>query len=327
MEYFLDDTGYIAYTSVSHPFLARKPKRITLSDPICAPADLPKIIRNFLSVDSRAVFGVISEDCAEVLRAMGFKANCIGCEPELPVQTYNTQGNWKELDLIKRARNEVKREGIVIREETSATLNKQELTAISTKWVSSKLINDREIWIYARPPVFQHEEDVRKFVAYDRDGRVIGFVFYDPMYRAGQVFGYSANIVRCDGQRFGRLATAVHMVAAEKFKAEGKAVLNLLLAPFVKMEVGKFHDDWMSNLFFRLCDRYGNSIYNFRGLSFHKSKYRGLDKPVYIASNALMPSNDIYLAYRSCDVVGSYFSTALQLLRGMVAAKSRASAD
>ncbi len=327
MAYFVDECGYIAYTAVRHPIFARKPKRITLSDPICAPADLPKIIRNFLSVDRRAVFAVISERCAEVLRPLGFKANCIGCEPELPVQSYNSQGNWKELDLIKRARNEVKREGIVIREESAASLDKQGLAQISAQWVSSKLINDREIWIYARRPVFDHEEGVRKFVAYDREGQVIGFVFYDPMYRDGRVFGYSANIVRCDERRYGRLATAIHMVALEKFKTEGAELLNLLLAPFVKMQLGKFNDDRVSSLFFKLCERYGNNIYNFRGLSFHKSKYRGVDKPIYYASNSLMPSNDVYLAYHSCDVAGSYFFTVLQLLRGMVTAQKASKAD
>ena len=321
MEYFVDDTGYIAYTSVRHPFFARRPKRITLSDPICAPEDLPKIIRHFLQQDSRAVFAVISEQCAEVLRPLGFKSNCIGCEPEIPVQTYNTRGNWKELDLIKRAHNEVRREGITIREEPEVTQNRQGLAAISAKWVSNKLINDREIWIYARRPIFDHEEDVRKFIAYDREGNVIGFVFYDPMYRAGRVYGYSANIVRCDEQRYGRLATAVHMVATKQFKAEGKEVLNLLLSPFVKMEKGKFNDDLVSRLFFKLCERYGNNIYNFKGLAFHKSKYRGRDKPIYYASNSFMPSNDIYLAYHSCDVAGSYFFTVLELLRGMVTAR------
>jgi len=106
------------------------------------------------------------------------------------------------------------------------------LAAVSAKWLSTKKVNDREIWIYARRPIFDAEEDVRKFVAYDKEGAVAGFVFYDPMYRDGKVFGYSANISRCDEQRFGRLATAVHMEAIEKFKAEGKEVLNLLLAPF-----------------------------------------------------------------------------------------------
>src|SRR5437016_2791390 len=217
MEYFIDDVGYIAFTSVNHPIFARKTKRIVLSDPVCAQKDYLQIIRNFLALNPRSVFAVISEDCAEVLRTLDFKVNCIGFEPEIPIQTYNTKGNWKELDLIKRARNEVKREGIVIREENGAGLNKHDFDAVSAKWISTKKVNDREIWIYARRPVFGHEEDVRKFVAYDKEGHVTGFAFYDPMYRDGKVFGYSANISRCDEQRFGRLATAVHMEAVEKF--------------------------------------------------------------------------------------------------------------
>ena len=87
----------------------------------------------------------------------------------IPIQTYNTKGNWKELDLIKRARNETRRGGITIREEHTAglSLRQQELKALSAKWITSKKINDREIWLYARRPIFDHEKGVRKFVAYD----------------------------------------------------------------------------------------------------------------------------------------------------------------
>jgi alpha-beta hydrolase superfamily lysophospholipase len=327
MEYFIAPTGYIAYTTVQHPVLSPKPRRITLSDPVCAPQHLPELIRAFLADNPRVAFGVISEACAEVLRSMGFKLNCIGYEPELPIQTYQTKGNWKELDMIKRARNEARREGITIREEHAATLNRQELASISAKWIGSKRINDREIWLYARRPVFDNEEDVRKFVAYDNDGKAAGFVFYDPMYREGKVFGYSANIVRCDEQRFGRLATAVHMEAMEKFKVEGKEVLNLLLAPFVKLDRGKYNDDFGAKLFFTLSARFGNSIYNFKGLSFHKSKYRGIEKSLYIASNSLVPSNEIYLAFVSADVAHSYLGTLGQLVRGMLTAGIKSRAD
>jgi len=321
MEYYIDDLGYIAFTSVSHPVFARKVKRIVLSDPVCAPEDYQKIVKNFLAENPRAAFAVISEQFAEALRPMGFKVNCIGFEPEIPVQTYNTRGNWKELDLIKRARNEAKREGIVIREEEHIEcVNPQQLQAITAKWIGTKKVNDREIWIYARRPVFESEEDVRKFVAYDKEGRVAGFVFYDPMYRDGQVLGYSANISRCDEQRFGRLATAVNMEAVEKFKTEGKEVLNLLLAPFVKLGAGKFNDDLATKLFFQASERFGNSIYNFKGLAFHKSKYRCPEKSLYYASNSLMPANDIYLAFLSADITRSYFSTVGQLLRGMFTA-------
>jgi len=323
MEYFVDDYGYIAYTTVRHPVFARNPKRIAFSDPICAPQDFARIVRNFLSVNPRAVFACVSEPFAEVLRDLRFKVNCVGYESELPIQSYNSKGNWKELDLIKRARNEARREGIVIREEKIESVNREELAAISSRWIGNKKVSDREIWIYARRPVFEFEEGVRKFVAYDREGRVAGFAFYDPMYRAGRVFGYSANILRCDEGRFGRLATAVHMEALERFKPEGAEVLNLNLAPFVKLEQGKFNDDFGSSLFFKLSARYGNEIYNFQGLAFHKSKYRGSEKNLYFASNSFWPSNDIYLAFRSAGITQSYFGTLGQLLRGMVVAKKR----
>ena len=317
MEYFVSPMGYIAFTSVQHPVFAPNGRKIVLSDPLCSAEDLPRMVRNFLEFAPRTVFAVVSERCAAVLREMGFKANCLGYEPEIPIQTYNTQGNWRELDLIKRGRNEAKREGIVIREEAIEKVSKTQLAEVSAKWIEHKKVNDREIWIYARRPVFSFEEDVRKFIAYDRDGRVAGFAFYDPMYRDGTVYGYSANISRCNEQRFGRLATAVHMVAVEQFRTEGREVLNLCLAPFVKLDDGKFNDDWATSLFFRVSERFGNNIYNFKGLSFHKAKYRGTEKSLYFASNSPLPSNDVYLAFLSSDITRSYFSTMGKLLWGV----------
>ena len=96
--------------------------------------------------------------------------------------------------------------------------------------------------------------------------------------------------------------------------------LNLLLAPFVKLELGKYNDDWATKLFFKLSARFGNNIYNFKGLSFHKSKYRGQERPLYWASNSLWPSNDVYLAFLSADITRSYFATLGQLISGMLTA-------
>jgi lysylphosphatidylglycerol synthetase-like protein (DUF2156 family) len=317
MEYFVDECGYIAYVTVRHPVFAREPKQIAFSDPVCAQKNLAKILENFIARHPRAVFGCISAECSEVLRNLRFKVNCIGCESELPIQSYNTRGNWKELDMIKRARNEARRESLVIREEMIETVDRRQLDAVSSRWISAKRVNDREIWIYARRPVFEAEPDVRKFVAYDREGTVAGFVFYDPMYRDGNVFGYAANIARGDEQRFGRLITAIHMEAMEKFKLEGKETLNLCLAPFVRLDGGKFNDDWGAKKFFELSAKYGNSIYNFTGLAFHKSKYRGNDKFLYFASRSHLPTNDIYLAFLSADITRSYFETVGRLLWGM----------
>ncbi|WP_147263395.1 DUF2156 domain-containing protein [Roseimicrobium gellanilyticum] len=318
MEYFVHDLGYISFTSVTHPVFARSLKRIVLSDPVCAPGNMRALIEAFMKENPSAVFAVISEECARILRQLGFKANTVGYEPVLDVQSYNTKGNWKELDMIKRARNEAKREGITIREVDITTVPKEQLNELSARWIGGKKVNDREIWVYARRPVYEQEHGVRKFVAFDKDGVAVGYVFYDPMYRDGKPFGYSANTVRCDEQRYGRLATAIHMTAMDVFKPEGIELLNLLMCPFVKLDYGIYNDDWATKMFFAISERYGNEIYNFKGLSFHKSKYRGVDRPVYFASNSPLPSNDVYLAFLTSDIANSYFSTMGRLLKGVI---------
>jgi len=328
MEYFIDDElGYIAFNTVIHPVFARRPKRIVLSDPICSRENLTTLLERFLADNPSVAFCVISEFCAGTLREMGFKVNCIGPEPELPIQTYNTNGNWRDLDMIKRARNESRREGVVIREEQLEEIESSKLQAVSSKWRGTKILSDREIWIYARRPIWETEPDVRKFIAYDKVGELIGFVFYDPVYRRGEVVGYSANTSRCDETRYGRLATAIHMEAVDLFRAEGRETLNLCLAPFVRLEIGKYNDDRITRLFFELSEKYGNRIYNFKGLAFHKSKYRVPEKPLYFASKALITSNDIYLAYLASNITQSYFSTLWMLLRGIADGLVKKSSD
>jgi lysylphosphatidylglycerol synthetase-like protein (DUF2156 family) len=115
------------------------------------------------------------------------------------------------------------------------------------------------------------------------------------------------------------------MVAAEQFKQEGREVINLMLAPFVKLDEAKYNDDGATRLFFKISERFGNDIYNFKGLSFHKAKYRGVEKSLYFASNNPMPSNDVYLAFLSSDITRSYFSTMGRLLGGVVAGLLRKS--
>jgi lysylphosphatidylglycerol synthetase-like protein (DUF2156 family) len=174
--------------------------------------------------------------------------------------------------------------------------------------------------------VWKGEPGVRRLVATDADGGVVGFAFYDPMYDHGRVVGYAANIVRCDERRFGKLIPALHMEAMELFRPEGVQVLNLALSPFVKLHQARFNDDRLTRWLFRLSERFGNDIYNFRGLSFHKSKYRGSEKHMYYATNRVLPAVDIYLAFRAADILENYFATTRQIwsaaLRGARAGKS-----
>jgi len=320
MEYFIvEDKGYVAYVSVRHFAFAPRGVKIALVDPVCAVSDYSDVVGALMEHCRHVVFVPASKELAQALRPMGFKFVCVGYEPEIPIQTYKTKGNWKDLDLIKRARNEARRKGVTIREEPDLSqVDRGQLDAVSQKWLGSKILNDREIWVYARNPVYENEPDVRKFVAYDKDGVVAGFAFYDPIYRDGEPRGYAANTSRCDETNFGKLSTAVHMHAAEVFREEGKDVLNLCLAPFDKVDMGEYNDHWITKTFFKLCRRYGEGVYNFGGLSFFKSKYRANEVPKYFASNGLLPHNDVYLAYLSSGIVQSYFPMLAKFCWGVL---------
>lgn len=313
MEYFIDEHGYIAFVSIRHPIFAPQGKCIALSDPLAAVANYPKILKNFLKTYPSAAFMYISEACADALKQMGFRVNTLGIDSILPIQIYNSQGDWKELDLIKRARNEAKREKIRIEEVNIEDIDSAELNSLTEKWLSSKVLNDREIWIYARKPVYETERDVRKFIARDEDGQLAGYVFYDPIYRDGKVIGYCNNTTRTDEKRFGKLHTAINMAALDIFRKEGKEEMNIGLAPFFRLEEGKYNDDPITEMFFKLNWKYGNQTYNFRGLCHHKLKYRGKTLPKYFASNSFFPSNDVYLAYLSANIVSGYWNSLWRL--------------
>jgi lysylphosphatidylglycerol synthetase-like protein (DUF2156 family) len=319
MSYFSSDNGYIAYVDQKHPVFAPRGKKIVLSDPICSREDAPGLVDEFLDyADSRAVFTIISPEFSADLRDRGFKVNCLGYEPVIDIQNYNFDGNWKELHLLRRAKNEAKKHGIRIEEMDVRDVNSKSLEAISSGWLSGKQLSDREIWMYARPAVYDAESDVRKFFSFDNEDNLVGFAFYDPMYRDGDIVGYSANIVRGDESRFRHLSVAMNSAAGRKFKEEGKESLNLCIAPFDNVDAGEFNDDFVLKTFLKTMRRFGERVYNFGGLSSNKARYKAEEVPVYFASNGIMPVNDIYLAFLSSKIAKSYPDVLGKLGMGFV---------
>lgn len=317
MEYFVHELGYLAFITVKHPFLSPMAKRVVLGDPCCAEENYEAILSDFLKEYPNTVFGVISEKCAGVLRKLGFRANCIGCESLLDIRNYNTQGDWKNLDLIKRARNEARKKEITIREIDFNQETSENMKLTSALWLKNKIISDREIWFFARKPIYEYEHDARKFAAYELDGSIAGYVFYDPIYKDGKVIGYSATTPRTNESKYQHLTTAIHMAAMDIFREEGKEVLNLCLSPFTDMDRGIYNDDKFFKKILELTAKFGENIYNFKGLAFHKSKYRGNLKPIYLATKSRIPTNELYLAFNKADIANSYGTMILQLLGGI----------
>ena len=325
LSYFLvEDIGYISFVYVKHFVFARRGMHIIFGNPVCDKNNYKLMIELFLSKCPHICFCPVDEECANTLRSMNFKANCVGYDPILSIQSYKTEGNWKELENIRRARNEIAKNNIVVKE--LAEFNQWQIQCmkqLSEMWLRKKIINDREIWIFARHPVFSYEQDVRKFLAFDQAEKIIGFAFYDPIYTDGKVIGYAANMVRTDEVRFSKLTVGIHMAAIDIFKKEGMKEFNLCLAPFDEIEKGKYNDDRLSKIMFNFSRKYGDGVYNFKGLSFAKRKYNADKKYLYFLSNGIFPSNDIYLTYLAANISKGYFSMLGKLIFGFFKIKFR----
>ena len=183
--------GYIPYATLdSDPTLV-----YVLSNPICAREDYAHITAKFLDHFPRAAFIQVTEEYAEVLDALGFYVNELGYETEISLKDFSFSGRIKE-DL-RRGLKRASSIGMVV-EEISDIADHNiagELNQVSMDWMSTKKVSARELWFVARPAVYVKEAGVRKFVA-RLNGRVEGFVFFDPMYSEGRVYGYHLDILR-----------------------------------------------------------------------------------------------------------------------------------
>ena len=302
LSYFVTDMGYISYIELPRNPLCWRKHCLAFSNPVCAPENWESIARMFIEAFPLVTFAIISEPFAKVLKKLGCDVIWAGYEPVLPIQTYPSKGNWKEYDLIRRAQNEVKRNNLSIL-EVAGNLKPEPFQALNQRWLLTKHSTGREAWLYARTPVYESEPDVRRFVAKTNDGELVGYAFYDPMYQAGQIIGYAANIIRTDENRFAKLVPAIHMAALETFKSEGKSLLNLLIVPFKGRNNSEFNDCRHSALLGDLILKYGNQLYNFAGKARHKDKYRGFEKPMYVATNGFSGLRDVTVSLRIANLI------------------------
>lgn len=289
---YATDVGYLAYIKLPRTPLCWREHVLVFSNPVCPAEHWGQIVTDFQKIHTRITFAIISEPFALVLRDLGYRVSWAGYEPVLPIQTYPVKGDWKEYDLIRRAQNEVKRHKLALI-EVDGNLKPEPFLALNERWLLTKHSTGKEAWLYARTPVYEAEPDVRRFIAKTPDGDLVGYAFYDPIYQNGMVIGYAANIIRTDENRFAKLVPALHMMALEKFKAEGLTVLNLLIVPFNGRQNSMFndcrHSAWLGDLILK----YGNQLYNFAGKARHKDKYRGVAKPMYVATNGFSALHDV----------------------------------
>jgi len=160
--------------------------------------------------------------------------------------------------------------------------------------MNKKAASITELSLLARPAVYEDEMDVRKFYALKGE-EVIGFVYFDPMYRDGKVYGYIANILRSDSNSSYSVCDFIILEAMKQFKEEGIEELSLGFSPFCDVDdTGEFNHSKTKTAVFKFMFEHCCHLYSFKSLAFHKKKYRpGIEGTrevkVYCASKTSMP--------------------------------------
>ena len=289
LEYFGDENGFIAYRTVSGTAMV-------LADPVAAVADRAKLIREFLAVKSKVCFCQVSRPTAEILAAMGFLVNEMGTDIRIDLPGYKRKSLRHDFNRVTRA-------GTVIKEGSAAEIGIDAIREVSDRWRRMRTFKEREVTFLNRPIVLEDEPDVRKFFAFDRDGKLVGFAYYDPIYEDGQVVGYSTSFKRRLPEADTNICNALLHVAMEAFRAEGRKYLYLGLSPMADIEDKDFRHSRVLNKVFRasftnpLFNRY---VYPIKGHASHKGSYRGTAEQTYFAFRSGFSLPNVEKMVRAC---------------------------
>ena len=291
MRYFdLEGIGYIAYRK-------QWGSVVCLGDPVCAPADRAELIEAFMKKYKSPTFIQVTKDVADLIHEKtGHYATQFGKETLIDLNTWTMSGKKKQ--VIRTAVNHAKRDGVSVK-ESYGDLSYRDL---SEDWLKTRKCKGREIIFLIRPMEMDYKEGTRKFFAYQND-EMIGFIFFDPVYENGHVVGYVPNISRASAKFPQGIFYSLMVEAMAKFKEEGIPSIYLGLSPLALDYPPRDCESKVLRWMLEFTAKHLNFLYNFKGIDFTKSRFRGEEEATYVLTKHAMPAKEFVSIFRMCNVI------------------------
>lgn len=291
MRYFdIEGVGYIAYRK-------QWGSVVCLGDPICAVENRGQLIEAYIKKYSSPVFIQVTEAVANLIHEKtGFYATQFGKETLIDLNTWSLSGKKKQ--VIRTAVNHAEKEGVTIKESYGDLAYRD----LSDSWLQTRKCKGREIIFLIRPMEMDYKEGTRRFFAYQGE-QMIGFVFFDPIYENNQVVGYVPNISRASEKFPQGIFYTLMAKAFEKFKDEGVPFVFLGLSPLALDYPPKAAESKILRWMLEFTAKHLNFLYNFKGIDFTKSRFRGVEEPTYAVHRNIMPSKDFVCMFKICNVI------------------------
>jgi len=258
---------------------------LVFTNPLCHPGGMPHLLMEFEQAATVPnVYVAVNDEVANCLQSRAYNINRIGTESRITLGDFNVRGKKKK--QLRHASHFGERVGAQVQELMWDEVDADQVKTLSLQWRASKGVKRRELKYATRPPVYGDEWGVRKFYC-KHNGRVIAFVFFDPYFEQGQLKGYCANILRSSpSKEFNGALDYTILEAINVFRREGVSELSLGIAPLQNIQPNQ-NERRSIRLISRLFYDYGNRLYSFRGLAYHKSRYRPIETPWYLCSRQI----------------------------------------
>ncbi|MGX5696151.1 rhomboid family intramembrane serine protease [Agromyces soli] len=207
---------------------------ITMSDPICAPERAEQTIREFADFCDRnnwqPVFYSVHPQYLPIFEALGWEHLSVG--EETLVRTTGLELTGKPWQKVRQALNRGIKEGLTTvwttwDELPLATI--AEITAISEEWVAEKELPEMGFTLGAMEEL--KDPEVKLMLAVGPDGRMQAITSWLPVYRDGEVIGWTIDFMRRTDASMNGVMEFLIASAALHMKETGAEVLSLSGAP------------------------------------------------------------------------------------------------
>lgn len=286
MDYFdMPGVGYIG-------FMRKWGMTFVLSDPVTAPEHFELILERFHCRYPNASYIQVSKPVVDYLhRRFGLYGTQFGSESRINLAEWSLKGKKKQ--IIRTALNQAEKNGITVKERFSDDHTRE----ISEAWIRTRKCKSNEIRFLIRPMEMDYRENERHFYAY-QDGKAVGFIYFDPVYRNNRIVSYVPNISRANADFRQGIFYTLMAHAMEVFQSEGVPYLDLGLIP-LSLDPATEHQEsrLLKRILHGLYDR-GTFLYNFKGLEFTKSRFRGGVFKTYCCHRRALPALEFLAMFK-----------------------------
>ena len=251
---------------------------ITLGGPLCSPVNRQDMLRKFLQDKKKPILFYLTEDFLTSVKEYPLHNVCIGTNRRIKTKVFLQQPSSKVKGALKKA----KKAGVIWKEVFHMEQWQSSLTSISEEYLTNAQY-EHEMSFINMPLQCGLATYRRLFLMKEGSGRILGFVYLNPIYTDGQLVGYLLDMLRFIKTKIWGLWFSTVYTLAQVLHREGLE-LYLGFCPLHDLQVPKNNHSRILNIQMSMLSKNFQSIQYIKNLREMKEEIEGYNSPRFMSS-------------------------------------------